>query len=111
MLAACGAVGIGSNHETTIYNNSSDTITAFASSGTYKIKPESTLSVNSKSTIGIKSDNLKCQQPNIESSPNGAAIFLDIIPGFLFGILPLVVDAVTNNLYHMPESYNYTCVL
>jgi hypothetical protein len=34
---------------------------------------------------------------------------LDIIPGFMFGIIPIFVDAVTNNLYHMQESYYYTC--
>ena len=109
LVASCGAIGIGSNHSTLIYNNSSDTITASATSGVYKIKPETSLTVYSTDEINIKSKNAKCQEPKITSNPNGAAIFLDIIPGFMFGIIPILVDAVTNNLYHMPESYYYTC--
>ena len=110
LLVSCGTIGIGKNHQTIIYNNSSDTITASATSGIYKIKPEASLTVYSTDEIGIKSNNTKCQEPNITSNPNGAAIFLDIIPGcMLFGIIPIFVDAITNNLYHMPESYYYTC--
>ncbi len=109
LLASCGVVGVGKNHQTIIYNNSSDTITASATSGVYKIKPETSLTVYSTDGIDIKSKNAKCQEPKITSNPNGAAIFLDIIPGFMFGIIPIFVDAVTNNLYHMPESYYYTC--
>ena len=109
LLASCGAIGVGSNHKTIIYNNSSDTITASATSGIYKIKPETSLTVYSTDAINIKSKNAKCQEPNITSTPNGAAIFLDVIPGIALGMIPLLVDAVTNNLYHMPESYYYTC--
>ena len=108
-LVSCGAIGIGSNHQTMIYNNSSDTITASATSGVYKIKPETSLTVYSTDEISIKSKNTKCQEPMITSEPNGGAIFLDIVPGVLLGIIPLFVDAVTSNLYHMPESYYYTC--
>lgn len=109
LLASCGAIGVGSNHQTMIYNNSSDTITASSTSGVYKIKPEASLAVYSTDEINIKSKNTKCQEPKITSKPNGGAIFLDVIPGILLGIIPLFVDAVTNNLYHMPESYYYTC--
>lgn len=108
-LSACGAIGIGSNHNTMIYNNSSDTITATATSGIYKIKSETSLTVYSTDEINIKSKKSTCQEPKITSKPNGVAIFLDVIPGFLLGIIPILVDAVTDNLYHMPESYYYTC--
>lgn len=108
-LASCGAIGIGSNHETMIYNNSKNMITATSSSGIYKIKPENSMSIYSKEKIEIKSSNSACQQPIITSSPNGAAIFLDVIPGWLLGIVPLLVDAMTDNIYHMPETYYYTC--
>ena len=109
ILSACGAIGVGSNHSTTIYNNSSDTITATATSGVYKIKPETSLNVYSSEEINIKSKNRKCQEPTITRTPNGGAIFLDVIPGFILGIIPLLVDAITNDLYHMPETYYYTC--
>lgn len=109
LLVSCGAIGIGSNHKTMVYNNSSNTITATADSGVYKIKPETGLAVYSTEEISIKSKNNRCQEPKIVRKPNGAAIFLDVIPGILLGIIPLLVDAMTDNLYHMPESYYYTC--
>ncbi|MBP9999097.1 MAG: hypothetical protein KBT14_00170 [Proteobacteria bacterium] len=109
LLSACGAIGIGSNHNTIIYNNSSDVITASSTSGVYKIKPENSLAVYSTDEITLQSKKSNCQQVKILSKPNGDAILLDIIPGALFGIIPILVDAVTNNLYKMPEYYNYTC--
>ena len=50
-----------------------------------------------------------CSQVNVERELNSGAVFLDIIPGILLGIIPIFVDAVTNNLYRMPEAYSYSC--
>lgn len=110
LLAACGAMGIGSNHKTMIYNNSSDVINVTADSGIYKVKPDENLQIYSKEQISIANKNSKCPQVNVARELNSGAVFLDIIPGILFGIIPIFVDAVTNNLYKMPEAYSYSCV-
>ena len=108
-LSGCGAIGIGSNHETMIYNNSSDVISVTSDSGMYKIKPEHSMSIYSKEKILIQNKNSQCPQVNVSRELNSGAVILDIVPGILFGIVPVFVDAVTNNLYRMPEMYSYTC--
>ena len=108
-LAGCGAVGIGSNHKTMLYNNSNDVISVVADSGTYKIKPDASLQIYSREEIAIQNKNSSCPQVTIARQLNSAAIFLDIIPGIMFGIVPIFVDAITNNLYKMPETYSYSC--
>ncbi len=110
LLTSCGAVGIGSNHRTTVYNNSSDVISVTSDSGMYKIKPDESMQIYSKEQIFIANKNSKCPQVNVERQLNSGAVFLDIIPGVLLGIVPIFVDAVTNNLYKMPEAYSYSCV-
>jgi len=110
VLSACGAMGIGSNHETTVYNNSNDVISVTSDSGMYKIKPEHSMNIYSKEKIFIQNKNSQCPQVDVVREVNSGAVFLDIIPGILFGIIPVFVDAVTNNLYRMPEAYSYSCV-
>ncbi len=109
-IASCGTIGIGSNHETTIYNNSADTISVSSDSGIFKIKPDSSLPVNSGNGIAITNPNESCPQPIVTRRPNGPAIFFDVFPGIIFGIVPIVIDAMTNNLYRMPKSYTYSCM-
>ena len=109
-LSACGAIGIGSNHETMVYNNSNDVISVTSDSGVYKIKPEHSMNIYSKEKIFIQNKNSQCPQVDVVREVNSGAVFLDIIPGILFGIIPVFVDAVTNNLYRMPEAYSYSCV-
>lgn len=109
LLTACGAIGIGSNHKTMLYNNSSDVINVTADSGIYKVNPDESLQIYSKEQISIANKNSKCPQVNVERELNSGAVFLDIIPGIFFGIVPIFVDAVTNNLYKMPETYSYNC--
>lgn len=109
-LASCGAMGIGSNHETMVYNNSNDVINITSDSGMYKLKPESSMRVYSKENISIQTKNSQCPQVNVVRELNSGAVFLDIIPGVLLGIIPIFVDAVTNNLYRMPEAYSYSCI-
>ena len=109
VLASCGAIGIGSNHKTMVYNNSDDVITVTANSGVYKLEPNDGKQIYSKDDIFIQNKNKKCSQVNVEREVNSAAVFLDIIPGFMLGIIPIFVDAVTNNLYRMPDTYSYSC--
>lgn len=108
-LASCGAIGIGRNHRTNIYNNSNDVISVTADSGTYKIKPDQNMQIYSKEEISIHNKNSKCPQVNINQEVNSGAVILDIIPGVLLGIIPLFVDAISNNIYRMPEAYSYSC--
>ena len=108
-LASCGAIGIGSNHETMVYNNSNDVINVTSDSGMYKIKPDQNMNIYSKEKIFIQNKNSNCPQVNVQREINSGAVFLDIIPGIFFGIVPIFVDAVTNNLYRMPEAYSYSC--
>lgn len=109
-LSACGAMGIGSNHKTMVYNNSDDMITVTSDSGMYKVEPNNNINIYSKEHISIQNKNKNCSQVNVERELNSGAVFLDIIPGILLGIIPIFVDAVTNNLYRMPEAYSYSCV-
>ena len=108
-ISSCGTIGIGSNHETTIFNNSSDTISMSSDNVIFKIKPNEKIHVRAGNSITIKTPNDNCPQPIIARRPNSAAIFLDIFPGIIFGIVPLAADAITNNLYKMPRQYTYTC--
>ena len=109
LVASCGAIGIGSNHETMVYNNSDHVINVTADSGVYKINPDQNMRIYSKENISIQTKNSKCPQVNVTREINSGAVFLDIIPGILLGIIPVFVDAVTNNLYRMPEAYSYSC--
>lgn len=110
LIAGCGTIGIGSNKVVTIHNNSEDTIMATGEMGNIKIAPNSATSVESSENISLKSLNQKCDSPMIQRKPNSAAIVLDIVPGLFLGIIPIVVDAVTNNLYKLPSHYNYQCI-
>ena len=109
-LASCGTIGIGSNHKTNIYNNSANTISVKSDSGIYKIKPESSMVISSANDISITSNKKSCNEIIVARTPNAAAMLLDVVPGLMFGIIPILVDAISNNLYKMPESYSYSCV-
>lgn len=111
VLSACGTIGIGSNHETRLYNNSDDIITVSADSGVYKIKPDQDMVIYSNNDLTVKSANLNCPETNVIRQLNSAAVILDVFPiGWMFGLLPIFVDAVSNNMYKMPRTYSYSCV-
>ena len=110
-LSACGTLGIGSNHETRLYNNSKDTITVSADSGVYKIKPDQDMVIFSNNDLTIKSSNSACSEKTVMRQLNTPAVILDVFPiGWMVGILPVFIDAISNNIYRMPESYSYSCV-
>ena len=111
VLASCGTIGIGSNHNTNIYNNSDSVINVKADSGVYKIKPDSSMEITSANDMTITSSKKSCSEKTVVRVPNTPAMVLDVFPGFLIGALPLLlIDAVSNNLYRMPESYSYSCM-
>ena len=110
-LSACGTLGIGSNHETRLYNNSKDTITVSADSGVYKIKPDQDRGIFSNNDLTIKSSNSACSEKTVMRQLNTPAVILDVFPiGWMVGILPVFIDAISNNMYRMPEAYSYSCV-
>ena len=109
ILTSCGTIGVGSNHKTNVYNNSNNVISVKADTGVYKIKPEESMVISSANDITITSKNKSCPESVVARTPNSAAMVLDVIPGFFFGIVPILVDAISNNLYKMPESYSYDC--
>jgi hypothetical protein len=111
-LSACGTIGIGSNHETRLYNNSKNTITVSADSGVYKIKPEQDMVIYSNNDLTIKSSNSTCNEKTIMRELNAPAVILDVLlpTSWFVGVLPvLFVDAISNNMYRMPEAYSYSC--
>ena len=110
VLSACGTIGIGSNHQSTVYNNSENTINVKSDTGVYKIKPESSMTVSSANDITITSTKKMCAESTVARTPNTAAMILDVFPGFIIGIVPILVDAISNNLYKMPDSYSYSCM-
>lgn len=112
-LSACGTLGIGSNHETRLYNNSKDTITVSADSGVYKIKPDQDMVIFSNNDLTIKSSNSACSEKTVMRELNAPAVILDVLlpTSWFVGVLPvLFVDAISNNMYRMPEAYSYSCV-
>lgn len=110
-LSGCGTLGIGSNHETRLYNNSKDTITVSADSGVYKIKPDQDMVIFSNNDLTIKSSNSACSEKTVMRQLNTPAVILDVFPiGWMVGILPVFIDAISNNMYRMPEAYSYSCV-
>jgi hypothetical protein len=109
LLSGCGTIGIGSNHMVNVYNNSKDVITATGEMGAIKIQPETTLSLKSSQDIMLNSSNKKCNSLAIQRQPNMPAIILDVVPGFILGIIPILVDAVSGNLYKIPLNYIYEC--
>ena len=110
-LSACGTLGIGRNHETRLYNNSKDTITVSADSGVYKIKPDQDMVIFSNNDLTIKSSNSACSEKTVMRQLNTPAVILDVFPiGWMVGILPVFIDAISNNMYRMPEAYSYSCV-
>lgn len=112
-LSACGTIGIGSNHETRLYNNSKNTITVSADSGVYKIKPEQDMVIYSNNDLTIKSSNSTCNEKTVLRELNAPAVILDVLlpTSWFVGVLPvLFVDAISNNMYRMPEAYSYSCV-
>lgn len=110
MLSACGTIGIGSNHETRLYNNSNSPITVSADTGVYRVKPNQDIIVYSNNDLTVKSANTDCPETKVLRQLNTPAVILDVLPiGWLFGILPVFIDAVSNNMYRMPHSYSYTC--
>jgi len=111
-LSACGTIGIGSNHETRLYNNSKNTITVSADSGVYKIKPEQDMVIYSNNDLTIKSSNSTCNEKTVMRELNAPAVILDVLlpTSWFVGVLPvLFVDAISNNMYRMPKTYSYSC--
>lgn len=109
LLVSCGTIGIGSNHMVNVYNGSDDVITATGEMGAIKIQPQTTSALKSSQDVMLNSSNKKCNSLAIQREPNTPAMILDIIPGIIFGIIPILVDAVSGNLYKMPSNYTYQC--
>ena len=110
LLVSCGTMGIGSNHEVNIHNNSDYTLFATGTSGRVKIEPNSVKELESYEDISLQSSNSDCSELVVSRKVNTAAIILDIIPGIFVGILPpILIDAVSNTLYKMPSDYYYSC--
>ena len=108
VLASCGTIGIGSNHNTNIYNNSDNVINVKADSGVYKIKPDSSMEITSSNDMTITSSKKSCSEKTVVRTPNVPAMILDGL--MFFTIVPVLIDAVSNNLYRMPETYSYSCM-
>lgn len=109
LLVSCGTIGIGSNHNVNIHNDSNDYIIATGTEGSIKIEPNSFREIESFDNISLKSNNENCSDLIVSRRPNTAAIIFDVFPGFLIGIIPILVDAISNNLYKMPSNYYYQC--
>ncbi len=108
-LTACGAMGFGKNNTINIYNNSDEEISINAYGG-MKVQPKSSTIVQGHKNLLISSKNNQCFPLNIEKETNSQAVILDIIPGVLLGgIIPIIVDAATDNLTTYPESIIYNC--
>ena len=108
-LAACGTIGIGSNHTVNIFNDSKDVIMVTGERGTQRIPAGDTVNITSRRTIQVVSVNKNCDSPNIVAELNTPALLLNIFPGLALGIIPLFVDAVTGNLTRLPDSFTFMC--
>ena len=88
-LSACGTLGIGSNHETRLYNNSKNTITVSADSGVYKIKPDQDMVIFSNNDFTLL---LNSKIIVLSGTPIGIALIIleftavaieDVLPNLL----------------------------
>ena len=109
ILTACGTIGIGSNQLVNIHNDSNELLSATGEMGIMKIQPNSSMTIQTSENISLNTKNNNCNSTVVQRQPNMPAIILNIVPGFLFGIVPTLVDALTGNLYKMPSSYTYSC--
>jgi hypothetical protein len=109
LLSACGAIGIGKNTGVTVYNNSESEITARGNLGNFKIQPGDYAMIQSESEIQLHNANKKCAPQVIPTKFNTVAVVLDIVPGFVFGIIPLLVDLVAEGHKTLPSTFSYDC--
>ncbi len=109
LLNACGAIGIGGNHDVMIHNNSNDLIFAQGEMGRIKIRPNTSMKIHTGENIHIASINNACDELTVQRRLNAPAAILDVMPGFIFGMLPLLVDSVAGDLYRMPREFFYEC--
>lgn len=109
-LTACGTMGVGTNKNVLVHNNSDKMIYANGEMGSLKIQPHSSITVNTNKSFQLNSSKKECNAPTVSSKLNTAALVLDIVPGFIFGVIPVLVDAVTGNLNKMPDTYIYDCI-
>ncbi len=106
-LAACGTMGIGTNHRVNVHNDSDQTITATGGHGTVKIDPGKSKEIRGDKPIQLTSKS--CATQTIDTSTNIAALALDFIPGVFFGLIPFFIDAVSGGITNLPEHYTYSC--
>lgn len=109
-LCSCGTIGIGKNRDITIHNASKDVVIVKSTQGTTKVQPGSDVKLYTNKDVEIESTNKKCDSANIAKETNTAALVLDIIPGIIFNIIPLIIDGTTGDLYRMPDTYMYDCI-
>ena len=110
LLAACGTIGIGSNQTVNIHNDSDEVLTASGSMGIIRIQPNESQTVRTNESITLRTKNKNCDWPTIPRQANTPAIVLNIFPGFILGgIIPTLVDAITGNLFRMPEDFTFEC--
>lgn len=109
MLCGCGVIGIGSNHDVTIHNQSNDVIFAIGDMGRMKIQPNALMEMHTAKDILLVSRNDICDELTVRRRLNRAAVFLDVFPGLFLGIIPLLVDSMAGDLYKMPREFTYNC--
>ncbi len=109
LLSGCGTLITGSNDEVEITNNSAYMLTATGSMGTIKVPSQSVKTIKNDGDITLTSAGADCNHPVIQTELNTSAVILDIFPGFIFGVLPILVDAVAGNITELPYEYKYTC--
>jgi hypothetical protein len=104
LLSACGSMGIGQSKHTNVINNSQYAVNV--SNGAI-IQPHGSGIAGKEATLTGKGEG--CATYKIETETNVSAVVLDIFPGLFFGIIPIVVDALTGNLTRAPETSIYNC--
>ncbi|MBR1544733.1 MAG: hypothetical protein IJ638_02210, partial [Alphaproteobacteria bacterium] len=92
--------------------NNSDNEIKVQGFGITKIPAQSSVIIPTNETVKnlfISSNDMQCLPFNVEKETNSTALVLDIFPGVIFGVIPLLVDAVSENLTTYPSSFVYTC--
>ena len=108
LLAGCGAIGIGRN-DTVYIHNASDGEISTVGTGISKIAPNSGGLATGRN-IQIVPKDRGCESVNVPKDFNTAAFVLNIFPGILLGVIPMVVDAIAGGLNTMPKTYMYKCI-
>ena len=105
LLASCGTV-FGSSTDKIAFSSEPDAASVYVN-GQLMGKTPTELALPNKHPINVefRKDGYERRTVVVNSSVKGAFVVLDIVPGFVLGVIPLLVDAATGNWNGLEQSH------